>query len=337
MKTSLKKFAFGLGVLAFAASSSAAQFGAALKTKGYEDVVVLDSTTLNLVVGGDDGVAASPLFNAMVNAQRTGPNKSDISLTERVFADYLPKPSANVTNPKVVDVQNLLLKRKVDVIDAKRYLFSVQMEPYFDMQSKNANRDTLVVRDNLGRYAVRLRTDSDVFGQYWTKDSETKEVSFRLCYRTDGAEYNDFQSNHGRNEHCLGIPEFKGLNLPTGFFVSDISKFGDLGWTGMIGGQKGTSTLRAGIIVTPDGRSGTAGGTMQGRNFAAHELVIWDVATFQVVAGPFQLKAKNPDVIYATNNCQMKTNGLALVVDPAGNCGQLNPTLPAGTTIEVRY
>ncbi len=98
-------------------------------------------------------------------------------------------------------------------------------------------------------------------------------------------DYNNFHGNTGRAQHCLGVSNFKGMNLPIGMFVSDISKFGDLGWTGAIGGQRGTSTLRAGVIVTADGRSDAGGNnsSAQGRWFVAHDLVVWDSATLSLM------------------------------------------------------
>lgn len=339
MKTTLTKIALSLLTLA-AASANAEHFSVDLRTKGYEDVVVLDASTLNMVVGGDDGTSAAPIFAAMVNARLNSTNASPPTLTQRVFAPYMPPvvTGGNMPDIKSSEVASLLIKRKADVLAAKRFLLSIKFEPLFDASAKNVGGGMPpTVRDTMSRSVLRLVTGGFVDANFWAKDDQTKETSFMYCWKVTEGDYNNFHGNTGRAQHCLGLSDWKGLNLPIGVFVSDISKFGDLGWTGAIGGQRGTSTLRAGILITPAGRASDGGNNAsgQGRWFVSHELVIWDTATAEVVAGPFNLEKKSPDVVYATNNCKKTTNGLSVVNDPAGNCATLNPTLGAGWTYDA--
>ena len=332
MKTTLRKIALFLVTLA-AVSAHAAHFGVDLKTKGFEDVVVLDTTTLNIVVNGDDGTAAAPILNAIGNARMNSANASPPSLTQRVFAPYMP-PVTTGALPDIhsSELQSLLIKRKGDVLAAKRFLLPVKVEPLFDAQAKNVGGGMPpVLRDSMSRSVLRLVTGGFSNASFWVKDGQSKETSFKNCWNVTENDYSGYHGNTGRSQHCLAISNFKDLNLPVGIFVSDISKFGDLGWTGAFGGQIGTSTIRAGIIMTADSRSGAGGfnASEQGRWFVAHDLVIWDSATAEVVAGPFNIEKPSPDVLYATNNCKKTNNGLSVVNDPNGDCAKLNPTLGA--------
>ena len=342
MKAVLTKLALTLVALVAAATARAQQphFGADLTTKGFEDVVVLDNTTLNIVVGGDDGTAAAPIFSAMRNAQLNPVNAAPPSLTQRVFARYMPPVAgaSSIPDIKSSDVQSLLIKRKSDVLAAKRFLLPLKLEPLFDPDAKNVGGGMPpVVRDSMSRSVVRFVTGGFLDANFWVKDDQTKQVSFMYCWKVTENDYYNFHGNTGRAQHCMGLTTWKELNLPIGLFVSDLSKLGDLGWTGAIGGQRGTSTLRAGVIVTADGRSGSGGNnaSVQGRWFVAHDIVVWDSATGEVVAGPFSIEQKSADVVYATNNCGKTTNGLTVVNDPAGNCSKLNPTLGAGWTYDA--
>ncbi len=339
MKTTLTIFALALLTLT-AASAHAEHFGVDLKTKGFEDVVVLDDSTRDVVVGGDDGSAATAIFNAVLNARENAANAEPPSLTQRVFAPYMPhySTSNNLPDVKSVDIQSLLIKRKADVLAAKRFLLSFKIEPIFDLAAKNVGGGMPpVLRDTLSRGALHLVTGGFTNANFWTSDDQTKEVSFKYCWNVDGGNYLNFHGNTGRSRHCLVLSDWKGLNLPVGLFVSDLSKFADPGSAAAMGVRRSTPTLRAGILITPTGRAGGGGNdaSEQGRLFVSHDLVIWDTATGDVVAGPFSLEKKSPDVVYATNNCKKTNNGLSVINDPAGNCATLNPTLGAGWTYDA--
>lgn len=354
-KTIKAHFAAVLGMFAIAASAQPATFGEGLKTPGYEDVVILDRATFHMVAGADDGVVAGHIAAAYRDAQ-VAPigfgngsvqllgNKRTISLSERVFARHLPgipgRPSERVT-PSRVDVQKMLLKRKQDVVNAKRFLLPLQLRPLLAGGKEGVNGESLLLRDKFSRYVLRLETEGGLSHSYWHKDDGTGEVSFNHCRDAEmsytGVNLINYKSRHGLSESCIGIPDFKGLNLPAGVFVSDLSKFGNLDeWRGaMHSGASTYSPILAGIVVTPNGRSGTARGRV-GRNFDASELLIWDETTMQVLAGPFSLKGRDPDVLYATNNCQKKLYGTAVVLQLPGNCDKLNPTLNPEFMIEMQ-
>lgn len=332
MKTKNKIFsAIALALVSLASYS--AQFGASLKTPRLEDVVIMDATTYMVAVGAEDGMAAAFINLAASNNQDRvgGGNKQPPSLTERLFNDVLPSPpvaGANKVQLKGSEIQNILLKRKQDVIGAKRFLFPMKLEAAIDFDSKNASGETLIQRDKMSRYVLHFQTDS----KFWQKSSEGV-VSFQYCFSAAESPFGDtWKSNRAQasDEHCLTIPAWTDLNLVAGIFVSDLSKFGDLGTSGAFNTRAGHSTLRVGIIVSPEGRSGTFRSYV-GRDFAASAIVIWDMETMQVVAGPIPLDANkhSPDILYATNNCKKVSNGINPLVDPSGNCAQLNPTLPA--------
>lgn len=342
-----------LGMFAIAASAQPATFGEGLKTPGYEDVVILDNATFHMVAGADDGEVAGQIAIAYRDAQLAlipaggllipGERRSK-TLTERVFAKHLPgiaKHPAEIKRPSRVDVQKMVIKRKQDVVNAKRFLLPLRLKP-LGASSKGVNGEYRLLRDQLSRYVLRFETGLGSFGSgsYWHQEDGTRSVSFLLCKDAGavvGVNLHNYRSLHGIKEACLGIPDFKDLNLPAGVFVSDLSKFGNLDeWQGRLHSEASTYTsVIAGIVVTPDGRSGTPKGRV-GRNFAASELLIWDEVTMQVLAGPFSLKGKNPDVLYATNNCQKKLDGMAVVLQLPGNCEKLNPTLNPEFMFEVQ-
>jgi hypothetical protein len=170
----------------------------------------------------------------------------------------------------------------------------------------------------------------------WVKD-DTGNVRFSNCFDVnDHTLLRDFESKHGRTSACLAIPEFNGINLPSGIFVGDLSKFGKIGDVARPGDAP--STIRAGFIIEPlpsaEGRSVTTS-NRQGRNFAGIELVVWDESTMTVLAGPINLKTKSPDILYATNNCE-KEGGLFPIIKIPGRCDQLNPTLSPKRMFEVK-
>lgn len=343
-----------LGMLAIAASAQPATFGEGLKTPGYEDVVILDMATFHLVAGADDGAVAGHIAAAYRYAQMAPIGegslylpgmKKNISLTERVFAKHLPgiaDDHSRIASPSRADVQKMVLNRKADVVNATRFLLPLRLRP-LESSGKGVNGESRLLRDKFSRYVLMLDTTPGAFGSrysYWHRDDATGEFSFNQCMDSDesynGMNLHNYKSHHGLLKSCIGIPGFKGLNLPAGVFVSDLSKFGNLDeWRGHTSSESSTySSILAGIVVMPDGRSGTPRGRV-GRNFAASELVIWDEATMQVLAGPFSLRGKNPDVLYATNNCQKTRNGMSIVLQLPGNCDKLNPTLGPGFMFEV--
>jgi len=340
-----------IGVSAIAADAPAAtapafkQYGAALTTPGFEDVAILDSATFAIVTGADDSQAAGFINTAGKNAMwapsQLGANKSKPSLTERIFAAHFPPPLPITQTPedlKAIELNNLLLHRKLDVIGAKRYLLVLPMNPFKD-DAGNQQGSALPRRDSMGRYALRFQT-----GQAHYYRNDDGQVVFQDCVSLIldivglSEKWTSIRNNSPKTL-CLSVPEWTGLNMPAGILFSDMSKLGNLGLPGEHNNSANrapdASLIRAGVILTASSRSGVArdlSGSMAGREFSAQSIIVWDEGTMQVLAGPIDISGgkTSPDLIYATDNCTLVSNGLNPLPDPAGNCKSLNPTLSSG-------
>ena len=286
------------GITAVAADAPAKQYGAGLFTPGFEDVAILDWATFAIVTGADDSQAAGFINaagkNAMWSMSQLGANRNKPSLVERIFAAHFPPPVPDSQRPedlKLMELNNLLLHRKLDVIGAKRYLLVLPMNPFKD-DAGNQQNGNLPRRDSMGRYALRFQTAQ---AHYYRTDGQ---VVFQDCLSLVGdnvglsEQWTSSRANAPKSL-CLSISEWTGLNMPAGIFVSDLSKFGNLGLPGNQNNSENrapdASLVRAGVIVTPSSRSGVArdgSGSVTGRDFSAQSLIVWDESTMQVLAGP---------------------------------------------------
>lgn len=336
MKNAAIHLALSFAMLAGATCAGAAQNMVGPRTPGYEDVVLLDAVTHTIVAGGEDGAAAQWLWAAWDDALNTNPIDSrTIGLTERVFKPFMPEQPTQAngfkrTEVNSVGMQRLLIKRKQDVLSAKRFMMVFPIQVLFDFNVKTATGGVVAVRDKLGNYVVKVKMPAAT----WVAGDGGKQ--FMNC--TQPGQDSSWQSAlAGRiSQYCVSVPEWSGMKVPYGLLIADITKIphiGESGDTAMASGSAmNKQTIRAGFIISPDGRSGAVNGT-QGRHFTASEVVLFDVATMQVVAGPFDLRNKNPQVLYSTLNCPWERAGL-LSIQKTAECDALNPTMPPRTVLE---
>jgi hypothetical protein len=320
-------------VLAASAGSALAdQYGASLKTPGFEDVVIVDPVTALILNGAEDGLAAQSFLQLYTDAQRD-PKSRVVSYSERVFqAQMPPMPGSagnfQIVSPKATQLQSMVVARRQDVLKAKRFMVLRPFEIFADTRKRDGNNNFVPARDSLGNYLLRLKHSEEGFLK---PDKGTSQMMF--CQRVDTGMDMEFRSNLAGNirSNCMLASNLSGSNIPWGILLTDATKLP--GATALfkeaLGGPDAskTATVAAGIIVKPI-NDVTTGNGKQGRDYEAHQLVLFDTATWQVVAGPFDLKKHNPQLVYAGIDCKSPTDA---------ECAALNPTLPGVTFTFQRF
>lgn len=335
-RTMLKSLIAGLALAASASTAVAEQFGASLLTPGYEDVVILDPITMLLLNGAEDGLAAQSLYDLWSDSQRDEKNHT-VTYEELVFKKHLPGVADAARNlqilpVKAAQVQSMVIARRHDILSAKtkRFLVIVPFDIAVDQRKRASGGAMTPARDTLGNYILRVRHNPDAFLK-----SDAGGTQMMFCQRVDRYSDGKFKSSLAGviRSNCMVTPNLTGMNLPWGILMADASKLpgAEALFRQSLGmGQASIKvhTVAVGFIVAPSGSVAVSNG-FQGRDYEAQSLVLFDSATWQVVAGPFDLKKRDPKLVYATVDCKGPVT--------EGACRGLNPTVPESNLTFASY